>query len=114
MDGLGRPLNSNVDHCMRVNSAWFGRNTRLAAASVVAVGHAIFAITMAETQAEGSWQATLFVIDFPFSLLWLLWLRDAMDALIFFGMAGSAWWFQLIYWFVWAIWAVIPKDDGNP
>lgn len=92
---------------------WFGRNTRLAAGSVVAAGHAVLAVAMSLTQADGSWQATMFVVDFPFSLLWLWLLRDAMDPLTFFAMAGSAWWFQLAYGFVWAIWAVIPKDDGS-
>jgi hypothetical protein len=96
-----------------VNPAWFGRTTRLTAASIVAIGHLMFAIATIETQPEGVWQATMLIVDFPFSLLWLLWLQDAMDPFIFFGMVGSTWWFQLTYCFVWALSAVMPKEGSD-
>jgi hypothetical protein len=96
-----------------VNPAWFDRTSRLTAASVVAIGHLIFAIAIIESRAEESWQATMLIVDFPFSLLWLLLLQNYMDPFIFFGLVGSTWWFQLTYGFVWALWAVIPKEGSD-
>lgn len=98
---------------MRANAARFGRTTRLAAGCIVAIGHAILVVAMSATHADESWQTTMVVIDFPFSLLWLLLLQDFMDPLMFFGMVGSAWWFQITYLFVWSIWAVLSKGGGN-
>jgi len=84
---------------MRGSAEPFGKKTRLAAASVIAIVHLILSVVVAQTPSEGSWQwFTMFVVDFPFSLLWLLLLQSVMDPLIFFGILGSAWWFQITYW----------------
>jgi len=92
----------------------FGKATRLAAASVIAIAHLMLSVVVAQTPSEGSWQwFTMFVVDFPFSLLWLLLLQGVMDPLIFFGMLGSAWWFQVTYWGLWLVALAMSKWRSN-
>lgn len=112
--GRGRPLNSIVRHCVRSIAVPIGKTMRLVAANIVAVAHLMFSVVVAQTPSEGSWQwFTMFVIDFPFSLLWLLLLQSVMDPLIFFGMLGSAWWFLVTYWGLWLIASSMSKWRSN-
>lgn len=83
-------------------TAGLSKAARHAIAGTTAVGHLIFIAISSQSPSEGSWRwFPAFVVDFPFSVMWLLLLQGLVPPLIFFGIAGSAWWYALAYGFTW-------------
>jgi hypothetical protein len=71
-------------------------------AAAFAAGHALLAIVILANPSEGSWGLfPAFVIDFPFSLVWLLLLQSLMSPGVFFVLFGSAWWYVLVFGAQW-------------
>ena len=99
---------------MGTAAAKIGESKRHAVAGVIAAGHLLLSIAVSQAPSEGSWQwFPAFVIDFPFSLVWLHLLQGYVPPLAFFAIAGSAWWYALVYWFTGLFVSKAPRRDSN-